>query len=156
MDHPEAAAEGLDEAAEELAVSVEAVARISAEAAAAVDPRLLPHRLRVLTVVLGRPGVNLTGLAAAVGLTLPRASRVCSGMESAGLLERRPVAGNRREIELVLMPAGEALLRDFRARRNRKIAEAMGRMPVDERLALLSGLRSFSRSRTVVGDDRLL
>ncbi|MFI5756439.1 MarR family winged helix-turn-helix transcriptional regulator [Streptomyces sp. NPDC051569] len=147
---PPASAEALREAAEQLAVSAEAVTEIAAGAAAAVDRRLLPHRLRILLIVQERPGINLTGAARAVGLTLPRASRVCGGMEAAGLLERRPVLADRRGIELALTPEGAALLADYRSRRAAEIAEVMRRMPAGERRHLLAGLRSFSSSLAAV------
>lgn len=145
-----ASAETLYEAAEQLAVSAEAIAEIAATAALAVDPRLLRHRLRVLLIVQDHPGINLTGLARAMGLTLPRASRMCSGMESAGMLERRPVIADRREIELALTPEGAALLADYRGRRAEEIAEIMRRMPADERRDLLTGLRAFAVSLDAV------
>jgi len=142
------------EAAEELALSAEAVARMWMNAAVAVDPRLLPHRLRVLLVVRERPGINLTGLAGAMGLTLPHASRVCAGMESAGLLERRSVATDRREIQLELTPGGAALLADYRARHAVEFAEVVDRMPAADRDGLLTGLRSFASSLAAVKRGR--
>ncbi|MFJ4923783.1 MarR family winged helix-turn-helix transcriptional regulator [Streptomyces sp. NPDC088725] len=142
------------EAAEELAVSAEAVTEISASAAAALDPRLPPHRLRLLSVIQRRPGVNLTGLAESMGLTLSRASRVCSAMEAAGLLERRPVTTDRREIELALAPRGAALLTDYQDRRAGQIAEVIRRMPASDLGDLLTGLRSFAASLAAVRDGR--
>ncbi|MEU3186782.1 MarR family transcriptional regulator [Streptomyces sp. NPDC006923] len=131
-------------------MSAEAVAEIAANAAAAVDPRLLPHRLRVLRIIRAHPGINLTALAKAVRLPLPRASRVCSGMESEGMLERHSVITDRREIGLSLTPEGEALLTDYRARRTAEITEVMRRMPAGDQRRLLTGLRSFTRSLAAV------
>jgi DNA-binding MarR family transcriptional regulator len=135
-------------AAEPLLASAEAVAEISANAAAALEPRLPTHRLRVLLLVGERPGMNLTGLARATGLTLPRASRMCGGMESAGLLERRPVRADRREIELVLTPHGLTVLTDYRARRAAELTGILRRMPGTACAELLAGLRAFASSLT--------
>jgi DNA-binding MarR family transcriptional regulator len=146
----EGSAESPRQAAEELAVSAETIAEMAVNAAVAVDPRLLPHRLRMLLVIQEHPGINLTGLAGRVDLSLPRASRVCGALESAGLLERHAVAADRREIELVLTPAGAALLADYRARRATEIADVIRRMPVAARRELLAGLRSFTASLAAV------
>ncbi|MCA1221647.1 MarR family winged helix-turn-helix transcriptional regulator [Streptomyces sp. 8L] len=149
---PQPPAETLREAAETLAASAEAVTEISVGAAAAVDPWLLPHRLRVLRLVADRPGVNLTGLAAGTGMTLPRASRMCAALESAQLIERRPVRQDRREIGLVLSERGSALLADYRALCTERIAEILRAMPGESRTELLEGLRSFVSSLADAGD----
>ncbi|GAA3715849.1 MarR family winged helix-turn-helix transcriptional regulator [Streptomyces tremellae] len=143
---PEPTAETLREAAEKLADSAEAVSEIAVSAAAAVDPWLLPHRLRILRFVGDRPGLNLTRLADGTGMTLPRASRMCATLEAAELIERRPVRGDRRGIGLVLTERGASLLADYRDRRATRIADVMRHMPGDSALALLAGLRSFVSS----------
>ncbi|WP_329454529.1 MarR family winged helix-turn-helix transcriptional regulator [Streptomyces sp. NBC_01497] len=142
----------LRDAAETLADSAEAVTEISVTTATALDPWLLPNRLRVLRFVGERPGVNLTGLAAGAGMTLPRASRMCAAMESAELIERRPVRQDRREIGLVLTGRGTALLADYRALRASRIADVMRRMPDDRRADLLAGLRAFVASLGDAGE----
>ncbi|MBP0456392.1 MarR family winged helix-turn-helix transcriptional regulator [Streptomyces montanisoli] len=145
-------ADTLREAAETLAASAEIVTEISAEAAAAVDPRLPPHRLRILLLIGRRRGLNLTGLARSLGVTMPRASRLCASMESDGLIERLPVRQDRREIRLVLTARGSTLLADYRALRADGIADAMRGMPREACAELLAGLRSFVSSLADPGD----
>jgi DNA-binding MarR family transcriptional regulator len=139
-------ADTLTEAARTLADSADAVAEISVTAAAAVDPRLLPNRLRILRLVGDRPGTNLTGLAGGAGLTLPRASRMCAALESAELIERRRAREDRREIGLVLTDHGRALLARYHALRTARIIDVLRAMPAESRAELLAGLRSFASS----------
>ncbi|MCZ1007164.1 MarR family winged helix-turn-helix transcriptional regulator [Streptomyces lydicus] len=144
----------LCEAAEQLAAAGEAITALMRDAAAPVEPRLSPGGLRVLRVVSVRPGRNLTTVAAAVGLGLPRASRVCAALESAGLLLRRPTAADRREIGLQLSPEGEAFLERFRASRVERMAAVLRRMPTDERGALVAALGELAVAVAAVGSER--
>jgi DNA-binding MarR family transcriptional regulator len=50
--------------------------------------------------------LRMTDLAARTNATLPRLSRVISGLESAGLVERVPCPGDRRATNAVLTEAG--------------------------------------------------
>jgi DNA-binding MarR family transcriptional regulator len=140
--------------AEDLADSVTAVTEISVGVAAAVDPRLLPYRLRVLMVVTERPGINLTALAKAIRVGLPRASRVCSGMERAGLLARGSNGHSRREIGLWATARGVAVLEDYRARWADLLTDVMRLTPAADRGDLLTGLRSLASSLRAVTERR--
>ncbi|MEU8998135.1 MarR family winged helix-turn-helix transcriptional regulator [Streptomyces caniferus] len=150
----EGSTETLREAAEQLAAAGEAIAALVREAAAPVEPRLSPHGLRVLSVVSARPGRNLTSVAAAVGLGLPRASRVCAALESAGLLLRRPTDGDRRAIGLQLSQEGSAFLERFRRSRVDRAAAVLRRMPADERGALVTALGELVLAVAAVGSER--
>src|ERR671916_3303418 len=50
--------------------------------------------------------LRMTALAARTNATLPRLSRVISGLERAGLVARQPCPGDRRATNAVLTPAG--------------------------------------------------
>ncbi|MGW7489474.1 MarR family winged helix-turn-helix transcriptional regulator [Streptomyces sp. NPDC054786] len=149
----ESSTEPLREAAEQLATAGEAITALMREAAAPVEPRLPPHGLKVLSVVSVRPGRNLTTIAAAVGLGLPRASRVCAALESVGLLLRRPTATDRRAIGLQLSPEGSAFLERFRAIRVDRMAAVLRRMPADERGALVAALGELAVAVAAVGSE---
>ncbi|KIF71383.1 hypothetical protein HY68_26835 [Streptomyces sp. AcH 505] len=140
--------------ADDPGVSAETVADISVRAAVALDPQLLPHRLRVLYVVGERPRINLTRLAKAVDLGLPRASRLCGRLAAAGLLTRTAVARDRRGVEFTLTEEGAAELAGHLAGRAAELAAVMRLMSVEERRDLLAGLRSFVVSLDAVRGDR--
>ncbi|WP_407554439.1 MarR family transcriptional regulator [Streptomyces sp. Pv4-95] len=141
------------EAAEQLADAGEAIAGLMREVAASVEPRLTPPGLRVMTVVSDSPGRNLTAVATAVGLSVPRASRVCAALESAGLLLRRPAATDRREIGLEVSPGGRALLDRFGAMRRERMAAVLRRMPAEERCALVAALEELGLAVAAVGSE---
>ncbi|WP_329172680.1 MarR family transcriptional regulator [Streptomyces decoyicus] len=146
--------ETLREAAEQLAVAGEALAALMRDAAAPVEPRPSPHGLKVMSVVSRCPGRNLTAVAAAVGIGLPRASRVCAALEAAGLLLRRPAVDDRREIGLQLSPDGRALLERFRATRVDRMAAVLRRMPAQERCELVSVLGELAVAVAAVSSER--
>ncbi|MFJ5803586.1 MarR family winged helix-turn-helix transcriptional regulator [Streptomyces decoyicus] len=146
--------ETLHEAAEQLAVAGEALAALMRDAAAPVEPRPSPHGLKVMSVVARCPGRNLTAVAAAVGIGLPRASRVCAALESAGLLLRRTAVDDRREIGLQLSPDGRALLERFRSTRVDRMAAVLRRMPAQERRELVAALGELAVAVAAVSSER--
>jgi DNA-binding MarR family transcriptional regulator len=105
--------------------------------------QLSSSQLRALMVVEQCDGVNLRGLAAAMGILLSSASRLCDRLVAAGVLEREPGRVDRREISLHLTPAGRKLLDELRADRRAIIDEVICRMSPAGRQALLRGLQEF-------------
>ncbi|MFG2211372.1 MarR family winged helix-turn-helix transcriptional regulator [Streptomyces sp. NPDC048638] len=150
---PELPREAQREAAEQLATAVEAVADLLREVAASTEPRLTAHGLKVMCFVSDSPGRNLTAVAAAVGLDLPRASRVCAALEAAGLLLRRPAPGDRREIGLDVSREGRALLEEFGAKRRERMAAVLRRMPTEKRCALVGALGELVFAVAAVGSE---
>jgi DNA-binding MarR family transcriptional regulator len=88
--------------------------------------RLLAHHAPPLTVpqylalrAVARERISAAELARRTGVSGPAVSQLVAGLASAGLVERRPDADDRRRQALALSPAGarafrsaEALLRD--------------------------------------------
>lgn len=115
---------------------------MSAQETAAAQ--LSSAQLRALMVVEQYDGVNLRGLAAAMGILLSSASRLCDRLVAAGVLEREPGRVDRREIALHLTPAGRKLLDELRAERRGVIESVLSRMSPAGRQALLRGLQEFA------------
>lgn len=109
-------------------------------------------QLRALMVVEQSDGVNLRGLAAAMGILLSSASRLCDRLVAAGVLEREPGRVDRREIALHLTPAGRKLLDELRADRRGLIEEVLARMSPAGRQALLRGLQEFDAVANATDD----
>jgi DNA-binding MarR family transcriptional regulator len=57
-----------------------------------------------------RNGASLSDVAEYLGLSLPTASRLVDGLVSRGLIHRRPLPENRRQVRLTLQPAGAKML----------------------------------------------
>lgn len=105
--------------------------------------QLSSAQLRALMVVEQCDGVNLRGLAAAMGILLSSASRLCDRLVAAGVLEREPGRVDRREIALHLTAAGRNLLDELRAERRSLISAVLTRMSPAGRQSLLRGLQEF-------------
>jgi DNA-binding MarR family transcriptional regulator len=106
--------------------------------------RLSGSQLRALLVVEGHEGINLRGLASALGMILSSASRLCDRLVAAGMLEREPGRLDRREISLSLTVVGHRLLEDLREDRRERLDRTLTRMSSADRAALLRGLRAFA------------
>jgi DNA-binding MarR family transcriptional regulator len=117
--------------------------------------QLSSSQLRALMVVEQSDGVNLRGLAMAMGILLSSASRLCDRLVAAGLMEREPGRVDRREIALHLTSAGRKLLDELRAERREQLAEVLDRMSPAGRQALLRGLQEFEAVAGSSGDIAL-
>jgi DNA-binding MarR family transcriptional regulator len=79
--------------------------------AAEGDDRLTLSQLRCLQVMAEADGPALTSrLARALRVTPPTMTRMIDGLVERGLVARQPDPVNRRQIGLVVTPAGEASL----------------------------------------------
>ncbi|MCZ4103747.1 MarR family winged helix-turn-helix transcriptional regulator [Streptomyces sp. H39-C1] len=95
-------------------------------------------------------GVNLTALSEALSSRPSGVSRLCDGLEAAGLLERGASTTSGREVELRLIASGQSLtdIRDFR---RREVTTVLRTMPTAQLVALierLEALPSAARSHT--------
>ncbi|MEU8489472.1 MarR family transcriptional regulator [Streptomyces sp. NPDC048641] len=116
------------ELAEETAAAVETLASLWWRASQEVSPRLSALQLDALLITRRNPGINLTGLAVAVGAAPPAVSRLCDRLEAAGLLRREASPTSRREIELALTPRGHKIIDSLFARRSELLGNVLGRM----------------------------
>ncbi len=63
----------------------------------------------VLTVLANEPGLDQTRLARALAFDKVTVMRVCKGLEERGLIERRMAEHSKRQMAVVLTPAGKKL-----------------------------------------------
>lgn len=148
--------DGPEAVASQIADAVESLTALWSVAAQEASLRLSPHQLRALRTVQAAPGLNLTALADGLDIGLPTASRLCDRLAAAGLLERAPHPGTRREVQLWLTPHGRHVLCDVAARRTHALTTALAAMEPAERAALSRGLRGFLTARHTMppGTDR--
>jgi DNA-binding MarR family transcriptional regulator len=69
-------------------------------------------QFRALIFVRRKSGASLSEVADHLGLTLPSTSALIEGLVQRGLVSRRPVEQNRRQIQLELTEMGRPLLED--------------------------------------------
>jgi DNA-binding MarR family transcriptional regulator len=97
-------------------------------------------QLRAL-LIIDDSGVLPPGrLAAALGISLSGAGRLCDRMAAAGLLRCESAAGTRPEVTLAATAAGQRLACWIRGRRRAVLAHALGSMSAEGHQALVRGL----------------
>lgn len=72
---------------------------------------LTPAQFGVLTVLQASPGLDQSSLARALGFDKVTVLRVLRGLETRGLVNRSPAAGNKRSLSVALSPEGVKLLK---------------------------------------------
>jgi len=102
---------------------------------------------------------RLTDLADIEGVAQPSMTTLVTGLERAGLAERRPSPDDGRVVLVALTPAGTDYLRARRYARAAKLADLIRQLPAAEAAALAAavpamvGLRDLdTRRRTAVRD----
>jgi DNA-binding MarR family transcriptional regulator len=117
---------------------------VTARSFAAVEDRVTLPQLRVLVMVSSRGPLNLASVADGLGVHPSNASRACDRLVSAGLLDRADDPADRRNLVLDLTDAGRRLVDGVDRHRRSAIEAVLGRMPADERAALVPALRAFA------------
>jgi DNA-binding MarR family transcriptional regulator len=118
-------------------------AAITAESIAQAGDGVTLPQLRVL-MLASQPGqLNASAVAADLDVHLSTASRICDRLVQSGLLHRRDLPEDRRQLELTLTPDGERLLAGVINHRQQVFARILRRLDADERAALVRSLGSF-------------
>lgn len=113
---------------------------------------------RLLAQLALRPGLSPTELASLSSLDKARTSRAIGGLVDKGLLERRPLPQNRRQAELVLTPAGQAVYDQLmpEARRiNRELLSVLSEVELAQLDGMLSRLQAHASLVVQRNDDQL-
>lgn len=104
------------------------------------EVNLRPGQLGVLMVVDGNPGLSQSDVCAALGFQKANLVPLISGLESRGLLVRKPGLQDRRSYALHLTARGRALLRralELQASQEARLTEQLGEGGRATLLALL-------------------
>ncbi|MFE7314760.1 MarR family winged helix-turn-helix transcriptional regulator [Streptomyces sp. NPDC057555] len=140
----------LDEVAEEVTVAVMAASRlviaVSARALAAIDDTVTLPQLRALVVLESCEPLKLAALATTLGVNPSTAMRMVDKLEAAGLVDRRTNPASRREVVLRLSAAGRAMVEQVLAHRRAEIRTLVGRLPAEQRAALVPALQALVRA----------
>ena len=104
---------------------------------------------------LDRTGARrLTDLAVIEGVTQPSMSVLVTGLEQAGLAERRPDPADKRVVLVALTPAGAEYMRTRRRAGARAFADLIDKLPEDEAAALAAAVPALNRMRELDSDRR--
>jgi DNA-binding MarR family transcriptional regulator len=88
------------------------------------------------------------------GVTQPSMSVLVTGLEQAGLAERRPDPADRRVVLVALTAAGADYLRARRQAGAGAFADLIDKLPEDEALALAAAVPALNRLREMDSDRR--
>lgn len=111
-------------------------------------PHLGPHPLgrrhvAVLAHVATEGPTAVSGLAAALGLSLPAASTLTRELEDARLVERREDPADRRRTVVAVDPSTGRAVADWLQARDAPLERALASLDERERAAFLKGLRAL-------------
>lgn len=109
-----------------------------------------PVQLRALMLLHARPGLNVNGLAAAMGVVASSATRLCDRLEAHGLVIRNTGARDRRELQLRLSAAAAQLLDELSRFRQRELSAVLAAMSPSGRRDLARSLEAFNVAAAVV------
>ncbi len=104
---------------------------------------------------LDRTGARrLTDLAVIEGVTQPSMSVLVTGLEQAGLAERRPDPADKRVVLVALTRAGADYMRGRRRAGARAFAGLIDKLPGDQAAALAAAVPALNRLRELDSDRR--
>jgi DNA-binding MarR family transcriptional regulator len=111
-------------------------------------------QLRALVHVATRGPMNLTVLAAHLGVNASNASRTCEKLVSGGFLERSPTLGDRRYVMLRPTDRGERLVASLVESRRTLLRDAVARMTSVDQEQLVRALAALDEAMAgVLGSD---
>ncbi|MFE2647935.1 MarR family winged helix-turn-helix transcriptional regulator [Streptomyces nigra] len=119
---------------------------ISARSLAAVEERVTLPQFRMLVVLSSRGATKLVTLAELLQVAPSTAMRMVDRLIAAGLADRQPNPGNRRETLLQLTEDGRRTVAEVTARRRVAIAEIVERLSPSRRLDLIEALVAFNEA----------
>lgn len=144
-----------EEAVAALLAASRSLVAISAQSLAPVLDQVDLVQFRVLVVIASRGPCSLGGVADAIGLHVSTASRACDRMVQAGLLNRAPSAADRRNLELTLTRAGEAIVGRVLRRRRAALARVLDGLDDRGQRRLTDALREFAEAAGEPSDRAL-
>jgi len=144
---PRTAAEpSVDTIADALVTASRLLLDITARSVAVVDDMLTIPQLRVLAILAAHGTSNLTTLAGQLDVQPSTIGRMTERLVTAGLIDRHPNPGSRREIVVELTRRGRAVVDTVTARRRAEIARIVEVMPARERMGLVRALHAFTEA----------
>jgi DNA-binding MarR family transcriptional regulator len=134
-------------------VASRALVGVAARSLGAVEDTITLVQYRALVLLASHGEMNVGALADAFELHQSTATRLCDRLVAKGLIERAPSAQSRREVFVVLTPAGKALIRSVTARRRREIAKIMERLSRRQRAIVVDAFSTFAEAAGEAPDD---
>jgi len=119
---------------------------------AAVSGTVTVPQLRVLVMLATRGRLNLSAVAAGLGVNASNASRTCDQLVRALLVDKRVDPHDRRRASLALTAAGRRLVGDVMSHRERLLAGIVEEMTPPAQRRLVAALSEFTEAARRVAD----
>jgi DNA-binding MarR family transcriptional regulator len=119
---------------------------------AEVDPPVTMPQWRVLVLAESEPQ-NVKSVAEDLGVHPSNATRLCDRLVRAGLLDRRQLEQDRRQVVLTLTPRGRQLVDRVFAHRRRTVEQVLAALPDEHRGAVAEAIDAFVSAAEHVGHD---
>lgn len=113
---------------------------IAARSLADVGEEVTLAQYRSLVVIASRGPQSVAALAEAVAVSPPTASRMCERLVKKGLVSRRSVRRDRRQVRVALSPAGRRLVDTVTDRRRAEIEGLVASIPAESRAGVVAAL----------------
>jgi len=139
-----AAEDSLDAITDALLTASRLLVALSARSIAQVDETITIPQFRTLVILSARGPINVTTLAGLLHVQRSTTGRMVERLVAAGLINRRPHPGSRRDLVVELTPRGQEIVRAVTARRREGIARVVHDMPHRERYGLVRTLTAFT------------
>jgi DNA-binding MarR family transcriptional regulator len=123
-----------------------ALVGIAAESIAEVEGAVTLPQLRVLVMIATRGPLNLAAVATGLRVSASNASRICDRLLKAGLLDRRDLPSDRRNVTLTLTEDGQALVDRVQRHRRRAITRVLHSLSADERQRVADAFEAFAKA----------
>ena len=133
-----------------------ALVGIAAASIADADDVVSVPQFRVLVMLHTRGPLNLAAVAAGLDVNPSNASRTCDRLSKAGLLDRRELPEDRRNVTLTLTDAGRRLVDSVTRHRRVAIERVLRKMSAPERDRLAKALSAFATAADEPSDDNVL
>ncbi|OBF92613.1 MarR family transcriptional regulator [Mycobacterium sp. 852002-51163_SCH5372311] len=133
-----------------------ALVGIAAVSIAETDDAITMPQFRVLVMLHTRGPMNLAAVAAGLDVNPSNASRTCERLSKAGLLDRKELPKDRRNVTLTLTDAGRRLVDNVTRHRRVAIERVLRKMSAAERDRLAKALSAFAAAAGEPSDDNVL
>lgn len=130
-----------------------ALVAVAARSVADLGDVTLPQ-YRALVVLASRGPQRGVDLAAELGVTPSTATRLIDRLVKADLVDRQPLPGDRRAVEVTLKPAGRRYVAKVTRRRRAEIRRIVERMSPQEQTGAVAGLRALANAAGEVPEQQ--
>lgn len=136
--------QALDDVTDAVLTASRVLVGIAAASIGPIEDQVTLSQYRALVVLHGRGPQSLAQLAAELQVVPSTATRMCDRLERKHLIERHPVPGNRREVEVRIADEGRRIVAQVARHRRRTLRSIVDRLGVEERGALVLALTAFA------------